>query len=213
MWPRAGHATLGQHVVVGSMLLLRDAWGNLPGGVWLAPRLHDKCTSPWLSGELPHARPQALSPVSHSHPGAYALGPVLLVWPGVACDRRRGLARTAHPVAGALDRGRARRAGCSPRHAAGPCPPSAGVRAVGASSGPTLVDCVVSQFSRHDGDGEPRVVLAARHGGPAGGTVGARRAGSAHRLPLRGLAGGWSTLPGSGVWCHSGTAPVSRHHR
>jgi hypothetical protein len=34
------------------------------------------------------------------------------------------------------------------------------------------------------------VVLAARHGGPAGGTVGARRAGSAHRLPLRGLAGG-----------------------
>ena len=53
MWPRAGYATLGQHVVVGSMLLLRDAWGNLPGGVWLAPRLRDKCTSPRLSGELP----------------------------------------------------------------------------------------------------------------------------------------------------------------
>ena len=29
MWPRAGHATLWQHVVVGAMLLLRDAWGNL----------------------------------------------------------------------------------------------------------------------------------------------------------------------------------------
>ena len=34
------------------------------------------------------------------------------------------------------------------------------------------------------------MVLAARHGGPAGGVVGARQAGSAHRLPLRGLAGG-----------------------
>jgi hypothetical protein len=30
MWPRAGHATLGQHVVVGFMLLLRDARGEPP---------------------------------------------------------------------------------------------------------------------------------------------------------------------------------------
>ena len=132
--------------------------------------------------------PRLLSPVSHGHPGAYALGPVLLVWPGVACDDAvawpgprtllQGLWIVAALVvlAAALDMLRIR---VLPRRGVGH----------GGERCSNLVDCVVSQFSRHDGDGEPRVVLAARHG-PAGGAVGVRRAGSAHRLPLRGLAGG-----------------------
>ena len=33
---RAGHATLGQHVVVGPCFSSGRVW-NLPGGVWLAP--------------------------------------------------------------------------------------------------------------------------------------------------------------------------------
>jgi len=53
MWPLAGHAQLGQHVVVGSMIVLRVALGNLPRGVCLDPRLHGKRTSARLSGELP----------------------------------------------------------------------------------------------------------------------------------------------------------------
>src|SRR6266581_3732353 len=72
---------------------------------------------------------------------------------------------------------------------------------------------IVAEFSGHNGGGEPRMVLAARHGGPAGGAVGAGRAGASHRLPLRGLAGGRSALPGGGVWCHSGTALLSRRYR
>src|SRR5262249_22494399 len=57
-WPLAGHAKLGQNVVVGSILVLRVALGNLPRGVCLDPRLHYKCTSPRFSGELPQ-RPAA----------------------------------------------------------------------------------------------------------------------------------------------------------
>ena len=53
VWPLAGHARLGQNVVVGSILVLRVALGNVPRGVWLDPRLHYKCTSPRLSVELP----------------------------------------------------------------------------------------------------------------------------------------------------------------
>ena len=77
------------------------------------------------------------------------------------------VARTAHPVAGALDRGRARRGWAAldmlrvrvlPRRAFGPWG-----RAV------VQLWLIASCLSRHDGDGEPRVVLAARHGGPAGG--------------------------------------------
>ena len=43
---------MGQNVVVGSMLVLRVALGNVPGGVWLDPRLYHKDTSPRLGGEL-----------------------------------------------------------------------------------------------------------------------------------------------------------------
>jgi hypothetical protein len=42
VWPLAGHARLGQNVVVGSMRVLRVALGNVPGGVWLDPRFHCK---------------------------------------------------------------------------------------------------------------------------------------------------------------------------
>ena len=53
VWPLAGHALLGQHVVVESMLVLRVALGNVLGGVWLDPRLYHKDILPRLSGELP----------------------------------------------------------------------------------------------------------------------------------------------------------------
>src|ERR1700675_4730578 len=56
VWPLAGHARLGQHVVAGSMLVLRVALGNVPRGVWLDPRLYHKDTSPRLSGELPRGQ-------------------------------------------------------------------------------------------------------------------------------------------------------------
>src|SRR5882672_5799073 len=53
VWPLAGHAILGQNVVVGSMLVLRVSLGNVPRGVWLDPRLYHKDTSPRLAVELP----------------------------------------------------------------------------------------------------------------------------------------------------------------
>jgi len=53
VWPLAGHAILGQNVVVGSMLVLQGALGNVPRGVWLDPRLYHKGTSPRLAAELP----------------------------------------------------------------------------------------------------------------------------------------------------------------
>src|SRR5439155_893148 len=165
------------------------------------------------TSEFLYARTQAVSHFSHGHSGTYTPGPTLLVSPGVAHDRRRDMVSPARPITGALDRGRARRAGCGPRHAAGPCPPSSGVRAVGAGSRPTLVDHVVSQFSGNDCSGEPRMVLAACDGSPAGGAVGACRAGAAHRLPLHRVSGGQSALPGGGVWRYSGTATVSPRHR
>src|SRR5437016_5124661 len=49
VWPLAGHARLGQNVAVGSMLVLRRTLGNVPGGVWLYPRLSHKTTSPRLT--------------------------------------------------------------------------------------------------------------------------------------------------------------------
>jgi hypothetical protein len=52
-WPLAGHARFGQNAVVGSMLVLRVALGNVPRGVCLDPRLHYKCTFPRLPVELP----------------------------------------------------------------------------------------------------------------------------------------------------------------
>src|SRR3989454_6178666 len=52
--PLAGHATLGQNVVVGSMLVLRVALGNVPRGVCLDPHFHCKRTIPRLSVELPN---------------------------------------------------------------------------------------------------------------------------------------------------------------
>src|SRR5262249_31285149 len=55
VWPLAGHAILGQNVVVGSMLVLRVTLGNVPRGVWLDPRLSHKDTSPRLRGELPES--------------------------------------------------------------------------------------------------------------------------------------------------------------
>src|SRR5947207_10400382 len=53
VWPLAEQCSLGQNVVVGSMLVLQVALGNLPRGVCLDPRLHYKCTSPRLPAELP----------------------------------------------------------------------------------------------------------------------------------------------------------------
>src|SRR2546425_5554300 len=54
--PLAGHATLGQNVVVGSMLVLRVALGNVPRGICLDPHFHCKRTIPRLSVELPNNR-------------------------------------------------------------------------------------------------------------------------------------------------------------
>src|SRR5438874_10455907 len=54
VWPLAEQCSLGQNVVVGSMLVLQVALGNVPRGVCLDPRLHYKCTSPRLPAELPH---------------------------------------------------------------------------------------------------------------------------------------------------------------
>src|SRR5438309_8781483 len=51
--PLAGHAQLGQNVVVGSMFVLRVALGNVPRGVCLDPHFHCKRTIPRLSVELP----------------------------------------------------------------------------------------------------------------------------------------------------------------
>src|SRR6266480_1729007 len=53
VWPLAEQCSLGQNVVVGSMLVLQVALGNVPRGVCLDPRLHYKCTSPRLPAELP----------------------------------------------------------------------------------------------------------------------------------------------------------------
>ena len=50
--PLAGHATLGQNVVVGSMLVLRGALGNVPRGVCLKPHFVYKSIFPRLSAEL-----------------------------------------------------------------------------------------------------------------------------------------------------------------
>src|SRR5438034_10758276 len=57
VWPLAEQCSLGQNVVVGSMLVLQVALGNVPRGVYLDPRLHYKCTSPRLPAELPLQRP------------------------------------------------------------------------------------------------------------------------------------------------------------
>src|SRR5205085_12092919 len=51
--PLAGHAKFGQNVVVGSMLVLRVALGNVPRGVWLDPHFYCKRTIPRFSVELP----------------------------------------------------------------------------------------------------------------------------------------------------------------
>src|SRR5439155_14705095 len=53
VWPLAEQCSLEQNVVVGSMLVLQVALGNVPRGVCLDPRLHYKCTSPRLPAELP----------------------------------------------------------------------------------------------------------------------------------------------------------------
>src|SRR5439155_3492754 len=165
------------------------------------------------TSEFLYARTQAVSHFSHGHSGTYTPGPTLLVSPGVAHDRRRDMVSPARPITGALDRGRARRAGCGPRHAAGPCHPSLGVRAVGAGGRQTLVDCVLSRFSGGDGGGKPRMALTVRNGGLTSGASDARRAGSAYCLPLRRVSGRRVALPGGGVWRHGGTAAVSRRYR
>ena len=54
--PLAGHAKFGQNVVVGSMLVLRVALGNVPRGVCLDPHFHCKRTIPRLSVELPYVK-------------------------------------------------------------------------------------------------------------------------------------------------------------
>src|SRR6516165_5836100 len=49
----AVQCSLGQNVVVGSMLVLQVALGNVPRGVWLDPRLLYNCTVPRFGVELP----------------------------------------------------------------------------------------------------------------------------------------------------------------
>src|SRR5712691_5478638 len=61
--PLAGHAKFGQNVVVGSMLVLRGALGNVPRGVCLDPHFHCKRTIPRLSVELPTVQYSAISPL------------------------------------------------------------------------------------------------------------------------------------------------------
>src|SRR6516165_511032 len=56
----AVQCSLGQNVVVGSMLVLQVALGNVPRGVWLDPRLLYNCTVPRFGVELP-ARTMAIS--------------------------------------------------------------------------------------------------------------------------------------------------------
>src|SRR5215470_1530271 len=118
------------------------------------------------ASEFLYARTQAVSPFSHGHSGTHTPDTVLLVCPGVACDCCCGLARATRLVTGALGRGCARRAGCSPRYAADPHHSASGVRAVGASDRQTLVDYVVFQFCGNDCSSKPGMVLAVRHGGP-----------------------------------------------
>src|SRR5256714_13892866 len=76
VWPLAEQCSLGQNVVVGSMLVLQVALGNVPRGVCLDPRLHYKCTSPRLPAELP-ANPHWLWHAIDHHTGkvlAYVFG-------------------------------------------------------------------------------------------------------------------------------------------
>ena len=53
VWPLAGHASVGQPVVVGAMLVLPGALGNVPRGGGLDPRWPYKDTPPRLAVELP----------------------------------------------------------------------------------------------------------------------------------------------------------------
>src|SRR5712691_4838601 len=54
--PLAGHAKLGQNVVVGSMLVSSESrWGTYQEEVCLDPHFHCKRTIPRLSVELPRA--------------------------------------------------------------------------------------------------------------------------------------------------------------
>src|SRR5215470_9293623 len=53
VWPLAGQFLWGQHVVVGSMMVLLALCGSMPRGVYLAPHFRYKCASPRLSAELP----------------------------------------------------------------------------------------------------------------------------------------------------------------
>src|SRR2546427_3067417 len=54
VWPLAGQFRLGQHVVVGSMMVLLALCGSMPRGVYLGPHFRYKCASPRLSAELPN---------------------------------------------------------------------------------------------------------------------------------------------------------------
>src|SRR2546427_13300448 len=53
VWPLAGQFRLGQHVVVGSMMVLLALCGSMPRGVYLGPHFRYKCAAPRLSAELP----------------------------------------------------------------------------------------------------------------------------------------------------------------
>ena len=64
VWPLAGHARVGQHVVVGSMCILRVAVGNVPRGGGLDLRLYDRDTAPRSRGEFPHRAVLATMPGS-----------------------------------------------------------------------------------------------------------------------------------------------------
>src|SRR5713101_2086687 len=54
LWPLAGHAKLGQNVVVGSMIVLQVSLGNVPRGVCLDPHCVYKYLFPRLRVELPN---------------------------------------------------------------------------------------------------------------------------------------------------------------
>src|SRR2546425_12827708 len=74
--PLAGHATLGQNVVVGSMLVSSESrWGTYQEEVCLDPHFHCKRTIPRLAVELPHVQRDTLHVVEHLQV------PVSVSWP------------------------------------------------------------------------------------------------------------------------------------
>src|SRR6266566_9516776 len=74
--PLAGHATLGQNVVVGSMLVSSEQrWGTYQEEVCLDPHFHCKRTIPRVAVEVPggvHGREKASKRLASLHAMSFA---------------------------------------------------------------------------------------------------------------------------------------------